>query len=83
MYAVSGAALAVPGMALCKRARRFSCVGVSIAGGVLHNLGQLGAAVIVAQTPGLSAYLPVLLVAGAVTGLVNGLLADVLIKRFP
>ena len=83
LYAFAGALLAVPCMALLRRCGGFSCVGASVAGGAAHNLGQLAAAVLAAETPGLAAYLPVLLVAGAITGFVNGALALAVRKRFP
>ncbi len=55
-------------------------VGLSVCGGVAHNLGQLGTAALLMSTPGLLWYLPVLLVAGcafgSVTGVVGGLVAD-------
>ena len=82
MFALAGALLAVPGMALLKRVGGFSPVGVSIAGGVLHNAGQLLAAAVIAKTPGLAAYLPVLLVSGAAMGAVNGVIALAVIRRF-
>ena len=83
LYAFAGALLAVPCMALLRRCGGFSCVGASVAGGAAHNLGQLAAAALAAETPGLAAYLPVLLVAGAITGFVNGALALAVRKRFP
>ncbi|OPZ67709.1 MAG: Heptaprenyl diphosphate synthase component I [Firmicutes bacterium ADurb.Bin467] len=55
---------------------------MSIAGGVLHNAGQLLAAALIARTPGLAAYLPVLLVSGAAMGAVNGVIALAVIRRF-
>lgn len=83
LYAFAGALLAVPCMALLRRCGGFSCVGASVAGGAAHNLGQLAAAALAAETPGLAAYLPVLLIAGAITGFVNGALALAVRKRFP
>ena len=48
---------------------------------MLHNLGQLLAAMAIAATPGLIAYLPVLLLSGMVTGLFTGLAAQAVISR--
>lgn len=81
IYALSGALLAVGTMALVRKTRRFSCVGVSVAGGVSHNLGQLAAAALAAQTVGLAAYLAPLMAAGALAGFVNGLVALLILRR--
>ena len=48
---------------------------------MLHNLGQLLAAMLVAQTPGLLAWLPLLLLSGMVTGLFTGLAAQAVIQK--
>ena len=53
---------------------------VSVAGGVMHNVGQLLAAILLLHSEILVLYLPVLMVAGvaagAVIGLVSGLVTD-------
>ncbi len=61
-------------MALCLRARRvpLSYIGVGIVGAAAHNLGQLGAAMLLLE-PALVAYLPLLLLAALPTGAVTGL----------
>ncbi len=81
-YSASGALLSLLGMWLLKKCRLFSSVGVSVAGGVLHNTAQIAAASLVMKTVGLTAfYLPVLLFSGTLSGAVIGLGAGVLIKR--
>ena len=62
-------------MALMKRLKGFSIAGVSIAGGVSHNIGQIIVASVVVENLKLIYYLPVLLVAGTVTGFVIGIVA--------
>ena len=59
----------------------FSVLGVSIGGGVMHNVGQLAVAMFVVQTFSVSYYVPVLLVAGLLTGLVIGIAADAMLRR--
>ena len=59
----------------------FSILGVSIAGGVMHNVGQLIVAMFVVQTFSVSYYIPVLLIAGLITGLVIGIAADSMLRR--
>ncbi|MBW4084209.1 Gx transporter family protein [Paenibacillus sp. S150] len=52
--------------------RNFSVIGISIAGGLAHNTGQLFAAAIVFKSTSIFYYLPVLLIAGIVTGIAVG-----------
>ncbi|MBR3136997.1 MAG: Gx transporter family protein [Clostridia bacterium] len=80
-YGLSGAVLSLAGSTLLKKSGRFSHLGVSVAGGVLHNLGQITLAALVLESGYLFAYLPVLLLSGTVAGAVVGLLAGILIRR--
>ena len=80
-YGLCGAAVSLLGSALLKQTGRFSPFGVSVAGGVLHNLGQIALAALVLQSGYLFAYLPVLLLSGTLAGAVVGLLAGILIRR--
>lgn len=80
-YGLAGAVLSLLGSALLKRSSRFSPLGVSVAGGVLHNLGQIAVAALVLDSGYIFAYFPVLLLSGTVAGALVGLLAGVLIQR--
>lgn len=80
-YGLAGAALSLAGSTFLKKTDRFSPLGVSVAGGVLHNLGQITLAALVLNSGYLFAYLPVLLLSGTVAGAVVGLLAGILIRR--
>ena len=80
-YGLSGAVLSLAGAALLKRSGRFSPLGVSAAGGVLHNLGQIALAALVLDSGYIFAYLPVLLLSGTAAGALVGLLAGILIRR--
>ena len=80
-YGLAGAALSLAGSTMLKKSDRFSPLGVSVAGGVLHNLGQIALAALVLNSGYLFAYLPVLLLSGTVAGAVVGLLAGILIRR--
>ena len=80
-YGLSGAVLSLLGSALLRRSDRFSPLGVSAAGGVLHNLGQIALAAFVLDSGYIFAYLPVLLLSGTVAGALVGLLAGILIRR--
>lgn len=81
LYSLAGGLLSFTVMVLLKRLERFSVVGVSIGGGTAHNIGQLLVAMVVVQTYQVGYYLPVLLVAGEVTGLLIGLVAKEVLKR--
>ena len=66
-------------MALLKKAKGFSEVGISIAGGISHNIGQLIVASIVVENMKLVYYLPALLIAGTITGFLIGILSKKLL----
>lgn len=74
LYSLAGALLSLVCMALLKKTGKFSTVGVSMAGGVFHNLGQLAVAAAVVETLQLLYYLPVLIVAGMITGILIGII---------
>ncbi len=80
VYSLSGLLLSFAGMVLLRQTGRFSTMGVSIAGGILHNMGQLICAVLVAG-PYVAVYLPALLLAGCLAGTVVGLLGAETVKR--
>ena len=81
LYSLSGGLLSFLVMVLLKKSDRFSVAGVSIGGGTAHNIGQLLVAMVAVQTYQVGYYLPVLLVAGEVTGLLIGLVAKEVLKR--
>ena len=81
MFSLSGGILSFAVMAACKNKNLFHVEGVSMAGGVAHNVGQLLVAAAVIESAALFYYVPVLLVFGLVTGGMIGLVAKQLIKR--
>ena len=83
LYSLAGAVLSLAVMALLRRIDRFSTVGISVAGGVAHNAGQILMAMLVLQTKQLLGYLPVLAVSGIAGGVLTGLAAALLIRRIP
>ena len=76
-----GAVLALTGMILVSKIKLFSTVGVSVVGGVLHNIGQVIAACIVLETAALITYVFPLLISGTIAGVVIGLIAGNLVER--
>lgn len=80
-YSLAGAALSLAVMTGLKKTGRFSILGVSIAGGVCHNLGQLGVAMAVLGTARLGWYLPWLMAGGVAAGTAVGAAGDVIADR--
>ena len=84
MYSLAGAALSLAVMVFVKNKVGFGHLGVSVAGGVSHNIGQLMVAIPATHTVGLLYYYaPALMVAGVVTGLLSGVLTREVLKRIP
>lgn len=81
IYSLAGGILSLTVMALLRKKGGFSVIGVSIAGGVFHNIGQLIVASVIVETFSVMYYVPVLLVAGLVTGLLIGIASDSMLKR--
>ena len=81
MYSLAGAALSFLVMGALRSTGKFSPAAVSIAGGCMHNVGQIIIAALVLETSALVYYLPWLLTAGSVSGLVIGILGGILAER--
>lgn len=81
LYSLAGGLLSLTVMWGLKHVKSVSVLGVSIVGGVFHNIGQLLAAALVVETYGVFSYVPVLLVSGLITGLAIGLLSGEMLKR--
>ena len=82
VYSSAGAIGAFAVMYVLKKYARFSIKGISIAGAVTHNIFQIITAVIVMRNKWLLiSYLPGLLVAGVVMGLITGIISDMIIRR--
>ena len=81
MYSMAGALLSFFVMYIAKRSKAFSITGVSVLGGVFHNVGQIIVAIFVLETQKLIYYLPVLIIIGTITGLVIGIVAGLVCQR--
>ena len=75
LYAFAGAILSFIAMLIGRRMGCFSVVGVSVLGGVCHNIGQILVAMFVVKTVYVGYYVPVLIVVGTVTGALLGIVA--------
>ena len=81
LYSMAGGLLSLTVMVFLKRIDKFSVMGISMAGGVFHNIGQLIMAAIVLESLSITYYLPVLLVSGVLTGFLIGFIANEMLKR--
>ena len=81
LFSLAGGILSWLVMSLLKQFKSFSLVGVSVAGGVSHNIGQIITAIFVTENINIIYYLPFLLLSGLVTGAVIGIIGALIIKR--
>ena len=81
VYSLAGGLLSLSIMALLKRTKQFSTIGISMAGGVFHNIGQLIMAIVVLESLNIAYYFPVLMISGLLTGLLIGIIANEMLKR--
>lgn len=83
VYSLAGAFLSMAVMAVFKKLNFLSVVGVSVAGGVFHNVGQILTAMLLLGTAELGYYLIVLAITGTVSGVFVGLCGAIIVKRIP
>ena len=81
MFSVTGFLFSIFTMYFIKKTRKFSIYGVSVSGAVFHNLGQLIMAFLLTSVSGIFYYVSALTLAAIVTGLLNGYLSNLIIKR--
>lgn len=83
LYSLAGGVLSLLVMYGLKRRESFSILGVSVAGGITHNLGQMIIAVFLMENGKIAFYFPILLAAGIVTGLLIGIGSREVLRRIP
>ena len=81
LYSLGGAFLSIIIMAFLKKTGYFSMVGVSVAGGVFHNVGQILVAMLVLSTAEIGYYIIILAVTGTIAGVLVGILGA-LVTRY-
>lgn len=81
LYSLAGGALSVVTMELMKKSGRFSPVGVSMAGGSVHNIGQLAVAGLMTDVSVIWYYGPILIVIGGAAGAISGIAASAVLNR--
>lgn len=81
MYGMAGGLLSLTGMVLLSRVKGIHPVTVSMVGGVLHNVGQVGLAIIILNTPMLLYHMAVLMLVGLGCGALTGVSANMVMKH--
>ena len=81
MYALAGGVLSMIAMSLLSRVKGMHPITVSMAGGVMHNIGQVALAMIILQTPQLLYYMAVLMLVGLACGALTGVVASSVMKH--
>ena len=79
-YSLAGAVLSIAVMALLKKTKLFSTIGVSIAGGVSHNLGQIIVAIFITSTIEIGYYMIFLCISGVLSGTLIGIVGALVLK---
>lgn len=80
-YSLAGGILSLLVMYLLKKTDKLSCISVSIAGGIMHNIGQMIIATILVDNYYVLYYVPVLMIAGFITGACIGIVAQEVFLR--
>lgn len=83
VYSLAGGALSLLVMIPLTASAKVSPVGAGIAGGVMHNVGQVAVAMLILQTPSLVYYLSLLIPVGGGMGLLTGTVATLLMRHLP
>lgn len=81
IYSLAGGVLSYAAMILAKRTKKLSMTGVSVIGGIFHNIGQIVIACLVVKNANLVYYLPMLLICGVIAGIAIGILGAMVTKR--
>ncbi len=83
LYSLAGGLVSFAAMWICRRTKHLHVISVSITGGLAHNAAQLLVAALLVSSFQILYYIPVLLIAGVLTGLVIGILSQELLLRLP
>lgn len=81
LYSLAGAFFSITGMYVTKKKNMLSPVGVSVVGGVLHNVGQIATACFLMETSQIAYYLPFLIISGTVSGVLIGYCAFLIVDK--
>lgn len=81
IFSMTGALVSYVVMILIKKIKNMSMLGVSVCGGVTHNVAQLIMAAFVADTYSISYYMPFMIIGGLITGVIIGIIAMLIYNR--
>lgn len=81
LYSLAGGILSFFVMYLIKKTKLLGFVPVSVCGGISHNVGQLLIAAVVVENYHIFYYVPILLLAGTITGFLIGIAAQEITLR--
>lgn len=81
LYSLAGGCASFFVMWLAKRLNGLTIKGVSVLGGVAHNLGQIVVAAFVVETAGVFYFIPYLLLSGILTGLLIGFVVGLVLPH--
>jgi len=81
IFSMAGSLLSWFLMMIFKKTKLFSITGVSIIGGIAHNIGQIAVSIVIVQNVNIIYYLPFLLISGVVSGAVIGIVGGMIVKR--
>lgn len=80
-FSLAGGLLSWLMMTIFKKSKIFGFIGVSVIGGISHNVGQIITAIFVVENINIVYYLPFLLISGIITGTIIGILGAMIVKR--
>ncbi len=80
LFSMAGGILSWACMTLLSKVKSFSVIGVSVVGGIAHNVGQIMVAALVVNNIALVFYLPILLISGVITGAIIGFLGAIIVN---
>lgn len=80
-FSIAGAVVSLSVMIVIKKIKGVSMIGVSVCGGVAHNLGQIAAAAAITTVYSLLYYIPFLIIGGIITGIIVGIVANIIYTR--
>ena len=82
IYSFAGASVSLLFMFFLKKMRFLSVIGISVAGGIFHNMAQIFVAMLMLETAAIGYYIIILAFTGTVSGIFVGLCSGFLIRRF-
>lgn len=82
IYSLAGAVLCLVGMLGVKKiiSQRYIWLS-SIIGAILHNTGQIVAAILIMRSFAVAVYYPMLIIAGCIAGMFTGICAQLIVSR--